>query len=94
MHLRQVMLSHPSPSSHPPDVRELLALGDRACATRDPERLVEIARLIADGLGDSLELELLAVERLARSDLDGALRHWAIVSRSVRDWMASSYVHR
>jgi hypothetical protein len=77
-----------------PSLPDLVATGDRAVALGDAQGLCDTARLLHGGLGESLEAELFAVERLARTDLGAAVQHWSIVSQCLRDWVASSFVHR
>lgn len=85
---------NPDPPTHPLDLPALLDAGDHACIDGDPKKLVDIAHLVASSMGPPLDAELLAIERLAGADFPEACRRWSTVARSVRDWVAASYVHR
>ena len=73
---------------------DLVTMGDRATERRDPEALADAVRQLAMMLGSSFRHELVAVEALAAHDIVAAGQRWTTLARSLRDWIASRFVHR
>lgn len=57
--------------------------GDWACAHGDPAGLAQVARQLAQRVGESLRLELVELSDLCRSDPDLASRRWPLLRERV-----------
>jgi hypothetical protein len=70
------------------DLASLVACGDGACAQGDAEGLAEIAHLLAICVAPPAQVELMAIEGLAHTDLQAAGERWWRVTRRVRELLA------
>jgi hypothetical protein len=80
--------------TNPLAIPQLVESGDWACTHHDPEVLSDVAHLLCLGMASSLQTELMAIEQLARTDLEAAGHRWVGVARCLRDWMAASSARR
>ena len=71
----------------PVTTRALVFGGDWACAHGDPASLAEIARQLAKRVGEPLQLELVELAQLCRSDSDRASRRWPLLREQIIDFM-------
>ena len=62
------------------NLSELVASGDRACASQEGEQLAAVAHMLAGCVETSLQLELDRVTRLAAVDLPAAVEAWTAVT--------------
>ena len=74
-----VMTRTPATSS------QLLFGGDWACAHGDPEALADVAKQLAERIGDPLRGKLLELSRLCGSDCELAARHWPPLRIEIAD---------